>query len=369
MKTLTLVHGAPERTAHLLHHAGLIDRFAGEIGPEHTLRRLDRCAGAGRSVFAAIATPSAVPTAREWSRGRRYGLRHICLGPRPPGLHDGEPVSPDPDPDGRAKRQTLRARLLDGLAPAAVDFDRFSQVVVIGDIHGCDATLAAFLDNGPARSDTGYVFLGDYIAKGPSSAAVLRRLMDGYAGRDNVVMMAGNHETPLEAWVRGGRVRSRAFLDTVLPDFRAAGLDVAEAAAFTDPLVEARWIRWRGYSILASHGGFDRVPASLALLDSRTCRLGRPSNARDIDAAWARNASGAEADTLIQVHGHHNPARRPVAAAPGAFNLEGGVEAGGALRALVMTDTGGRCCFRTAQVPARDPISAFMRARAQRAAA
>ena len=50
----------------------------------------------------------------------------------------------------------------------------------IGDIHGSDAALARLLDlcnNWGGNCQRRFVFLGDYVDRGPDSAAVIRRLM------------------------------------------------------------------------------------------------------------------------------------------------------------------------------------------------
>src|SRR5262245_370880 len=68
----------------------------------------------------------------------------------------------------------------------------------VGDIHGCldklDRLLAAceaHAGTRPAR----YVFLGDYIDRGPQSRGVIDRLMAKQAARPGtVVCLRGNHE-------------------------------------------------------------------------------------------------------------------------------------------------------------------------------
>jgi serine/threonine protein phosphatase 1 len=71
----------------------------------------------------------------------------------------------------------------------------------IGDIHGCEAPLCRLLEScnrwGGAWQRR-FVFLGDYIDRGPQSAAVIRRLMSWQEKRpDQVVCLRGNHEEML----------------------------------------------------------------------------------------------------------------------------------------------------------------------------
>jgi serine/threonine protein phosphatase 1 len=68
----------------------------------------------------------------------------------------------------------------------------------VGDIHGCldklDRLLAACEAHAGARPAR-YVFLGDYIDRGPHSRGVIERLMAKQAARPGtVVCLRGNHE-------------------------------------------------------------------------------------------------------------------------------------------------------------------------------
>ena len=70
------------------------------------------------------------------------------------------------------------------------------RTFVIGDIHGCHASLLALLDRiRPDLSRDKIIFLGDYIDRGPDSKKVVSeviRLMEEAPGR--VIPLMGNHE-------------------------------------------------------------------------------------------------------------------------------------------------------------------------------
>jgi serine/threonine protein phosphatase 1 len=72
---------------------------------------------------------------------------------------------------------------------------------VIGDIHGCadllDALLERIADHAADRGRR-LVFLGDYIDRGPDSAAVLRTVSRlNWAEPEHVICLMGNHERML----------------------------------------------------------------------------------------------------------------------------------------------------------------------------
>lgn len=62
----------------------------------------------------------------------------------------------------------------------------------IGDVHGCDALLERLLDR-LRPEGLPIVLVGDYINKGPDSAAVLRRLLALSEDRQ-IIALRGNHE-------------------------------------------------------------------------------------------------------------------------------------------------------------------------------
>ena len=92
---------------------------------------------------------------------------------------------------------------------------------LIGDVQGFDAPLVRLLDKiafSPSR-DTLYV-LGDLVNRGPSSEAVLRRLMR-YG--DAAQCLLGNHDLSLLAVAQGERAPHRNdTMDDILGSPRRA---------------------------------------------------------------------------------------------------------------------------------------------------
>jgi len=67
------------------------------------------------------------------------------------------------------------------------------RYLAIGDIHGCFNALTTLVDYVDLRSDDTIVTLGDYVDRGPNSAAVLQLIIE-LSGTHNVVPLRGNHE-------------------------------------------------------------------------------------------------------------------------------------------------------------------------------
>ncbi|WP_311173880.1 metallophosphoesterase family protein [Halobellus ordinarius] len=74
-----------------------------------------------------------------------------------------------------------------------VDPDNWKNIYVIGDVHGCRATLERLLDQISFDPTDLLVFVGDLVRKGPDSAGVL----DFVRIHDNAISVRGNNEQGL----------------------------------------------------------------------------------------------------------------------------------------------------------------------------
>jgi serine/threonine protein phosphatase 1 len=97
----------------------------------------------------------------------------------------------------------------------------------IGDIHGCLAKLRSLLLRCEKHADgrpMSFVFVGDYIDRGPQSSAVIDCLIDLKAQHgESVVTLMGNHEAmalaaidgrgPTQLWLAQGGLATRAALE------------------------------------------------------------------------------------------------------------------------------------------------------------
>lgn len=129
--------------------------------------------------------------------------------------------------------QRLRLLLSPGNGTAAADGEaRVPEgriVYAVGDIHGevglLDRLLSAIGEDSARFPDlrSTVIFLGDYVDRGPSSRAVIDRLVGGPLPGDEVVTLRGNHE--------------QAMLDFL-----------------ADPLSAVDWLRFGGIETLASYG-------------------------------------------------------------------------------------------------------------------
>jgi serine/threonine protein phosphatase 1 len=131
----------------------------------------------------------------------------------------------------------------------------------IGDVHGCAALLDALLERIAGHAGDRphrLVFLGDYIDRGPDSAAVLRTVSRlNWAEPERVVCLMGNHERMLldalqtpqaaEHWLyNGGEATLAAFGAREVGDLPRDTLDWLEGLP-TLHEDEARWYVHAGF--------------------------------------------------------------------------------------------------------------------------
>ena len=73
---------------------------------------------------------------------------------------------------------------------------------IIGDIHGCLTSLNALLEQVEDRAES-FIFLGDYIDRGPDSKQVIERILQFKAEHRQVITLMGNHEFMLLNYLKG----------------------------------------------------------------------------------------------------------------------------------------------------------------------
>jgi serine/threonine protein phosphatase 1 len=70
------------------------------------------------------------------------------------------------------------------------------EFIAVGDIHGCLKSMEAMLDKLEPYYDRTFVFVGDYIDRGPQSRQVVDYLID-FKEKVDCVFLRGNHEQML----------------------------------------------------------------------------------------------------------------------------------------------------------------------------
>lgn len=77
------------------------------------------------------------------------------------------------------------------------------KYIAIGDIHGCAETMKALLEELQSFYDRTFVFVGDYIDRGPDSREVVDFLLE-FREKVDCIFLRGNHEQMMLDALRGG---------------------------------------------------------------------------------------------------------------------------------------------------------------------
>lgn len=218
------------------------------------------------------------------------------------------------------------------------DLSRYKKIHIFGDIHGCYTAYKELLDSlGGYKEDECYVFCGDYLDRGAEIAPMMNELLSIY-DKKNVYLLEGNHEWHLWVWACGGIAKSQEFELRTKTALTSAGIDKKAVRQFYRRLGQCAYFTYYGKDYLVTHGGLSTLPENLTKVSTNEIVLGSGDykNSEEADAGFVANTT----DWCYQIHGHRNVKHLPVKVNDRCFNLEGGVEFGGELRAVTLLQDG-----------------------------
>ena len=244
--------------------------------------------------------------------------------------------------------------------PRFEDLSGYEKVFLVGDIHGCSTELDAFVTENGVEDDRGffeldpsafYIFCGDYLDRGYDNAGVLDRVCE-WAGLPNTMFLRGNHEYHLAAWAGmpvahywerdAKKPFPSAFSNTTKRELEATGFSSVDVQRFLRATVPFFPFGHCGKKFVASHCGSPSVlTEGWGLRLAEREMVGRTrgmSGAACLDASYERSYREAEKEGFdggkkvdaVMIHGHR-ASRWEYWTHPHSVNLEGAVEAGGAL--------------------------------------
>lgn len=216
----------------------------------------------------------------------------------------------------------------------------YKKVCYIGDVHGTLEPLQEFMSE-HYSDDTLFVFLGDYIDRGSKNRETIKYLIE-LSSKPNFIFLEGNHERWLWYWANDEtqKIRSREFILYTKPQFEE-GLSKEELESFKrDVRMFYRKIRAfvtldiNGTKIFACHGGVNHPYPTFISTEQLINGVGLYESLPKVYQTWHGNNEG-----VFLVHGHRNIQKYPIISGSHTFNLDGGVEFGGSLRALTFDGT------------------------------
>lgn len=225
---------------------------------------------------------------------------------------------------------------LDTIWYKPANFDRYNRIHHIGDIHGCNTVLQEYLKDG-MHDDELYIFCGDYIDRGIENVEVIKFLFN-IMDKPNVILLEGNHERWLWYWAHGGTSQSKEFENVTRRQLEAGGLDTKVARMLYRKLNQCVYYRFGEKTVLVTHGGLSLIPDNLTKVASEQMirGVGRYGDYLDVAATFDQTMP----ENTYQIFGHRNTEDSPIAMLDRCFNLEGAIEQGGCLRAVVLDADG-----------------------------
>lgn len=201
-----------------------------------------------------------------------------------------------------------------------------------------------FEANGGFKDDEFYIFCGDYTDRGIENADVLKFLLSTY-DKPNVLLLEGNHERWLWDWAHDKVTASKEFEFHTKAEIEAAGIDKKSIRKLYRRMGQCAYYEFRGKTVLATHAGLSMIPDNLTMVSTSQMikGVGRYNDAEQVDATFEDKMD----ENCYQIHGHRNTKGLPIKVNNHAFNLEGRVEFGGSLRAVILDNDG---TFNTVEV-------------------
>ena len=262
--------------------------------------------------------------------GKQIGLP--CIGSNP------EPVSRRVLSSTNPRLQELRVRGRRPSLPAGL------RIYAIGDIHGrldlLDQLLTLISYDIALRSTVRpvYIFLGDYIDRGPSSRATIDRLIE-HGQTSESIFLKGNHElialkclsdrNLFEQWLRLGGLETLISYG-LAPESAASGKQIVELqSAFHNALPRAHFRFFSDLQNSFACGDFFFAHAGV----KPNVELSRQ---KESDLLWIRDEflSSSRDFGKIIVHGH-TPVTE-IEVGPNRINIDTGAFATGRLTCLIL---------------------------------
>mgnify|MGYP002624273323 CR=1 FL=1 len=224
-----------------------------------------------------------------------------------------------------------------------------TTVYAVGDVHGQMALLEQLIDR--IRNDASrqpgqrqvIVFVGDYIDRGPESAAVIDYLIRGLSSRFEAHCLMGNHEHALLRFLCDPTALPHWLMNGAAATLQSYGVEPVDEAAGEEAFTSCRDALLA--AMPASHRAFfDSLPLTVEIGDYLFVHAGiRPgipvAEQSTHDLLWIREGFLDCKKDLgpIVVHGH-TPHPEPVVM-PNRIGIDTGAWAYGCLTALRLEGT------------------------------
>lgn len=217
--------------------------------------------------------------------------------------------------------------------------DKYDNIHVIGDIHGCYSVLQQYLKENPLNENDGYIFVGDYFDRGTENYETFI-LLKNLSEYDNVTLLVGNHEDKLYKYACDDEFKMDLDIKNTIKEFQENKIEKSEIRGFIKKLSQIAYIELGENTYILTHGGIPYIPElPFDFYSTSSFIYGIDKYNVNIDKIYNDFMAKAE-NKIYQIHGHRNPDKIKCDEYKYSINLEGNVENGGYLRVLNIDKNG-----------------------------
>ena len=232
--------------------------------------------------------------------------------------------------------------------------DKYDNVMVIGDVHGCYTALQESL--GKLSKNTLYIFAGDLLDRGIENKETIDFCLK-HKDDENFIFVEGNHDTHIRNFANNtfpkGKdgnphkpLQFKMFTEPQIQEGRNREERLRfrqDLKDFTRKLRDCYWFEYRGRTYFVSHGGISDFNINPLFISAKALIKGVGTYNTAIDYIYSLNVQGT--DKPIQIHGHRPEIMVKVRECDmNSFNLEEDVFSGGNLVTLFIS--GHHCTYR-----------------------
>lgn len=237
--------------------------------------------------------------------------------------------------------------------------DKYENVAIFGDIHGCHSPLCSYFKAHPYSEKTLYIFTGDYIDRGIQNKETLELLLS-LSNNSNVLLLEGNHEGNLRLYSedknnkylnkgeinaldsnelseyikqikKSTGINSPRFITNTVPQI--IDINKKDLREFCRKLCQMAYFTFYGKEYFVCHGGIPITPSLFISTKEIIEGVGRYEETTELNKYWEENTP----DNCILIHGHRNVLLEDTKASDRVYNLCSEVEKGAPLRVLTLS--------------------------------
>lgn len=228
-------------------------------------------------------------------------------------------------------------QFLEAIKWKLVDFNKYNNIYITSDIHGCWDPLNKFLIEHSITDNDLLIINGDFLDRGLQHKEVLKFWVEHF-NRPNFIYMDSNHHTHFHKYAYGEveSIRSKEFIKNTIPDIEGAIEEYKYSLGLFRNLCrkvnQVLYFEYGGRKWCVNHGGIPCFPErGLEFLPSETFIRGAGKYEDDLKVIESWNRLMPE--DHYQCFGHRR-VNNTLDQNGRVFNTNGDVELGGKLKVV-----------------------------------